>query len=457
MRARATAIWRGLRARPISTGAMGDGDRPGAGEPVPGGTAWILSELYHPEETSTGWIMTGIAEGLARRFDVKVLCGQPTYSARGTRAPTVEVRGGVEIRRCASSTLDKDRLAQRLLNAASLSASIFLHALWRVRRRDLVLVVTNPPALPFLAAAACSIRRARCVLLIHDVYPDALVATGLIRAGGWRERLLSRATRLLYRRMARVITLGRDMTALVAAKCPEAADRVVPITNWADLELVHPRPRSRNAMLARLGLTEQFVAQWAGNMGRTHALEDVVAAAERCQRRGVHFLFAGAGAKKGWLESEVARRRLANVTIIPNQPRASSEVLLNACDVAVVTFVPGMAGVSVPSRMYNILASGKPMIAMVDSSSEVAAVIEQERIGWVVPVGDVDGLVAAIAAARSDPSALAAMGENARRAAERKYSAASVLAQYMRLVEECWFERPAVAPAASPSADRAMS
>ena len=415
---------------------------------APGGTVWILSELYHPEETSTGWIMTGIAEGLAVRFDVKVLCGQPTYSARGTRAPAVEVRHGVEIRRCASSTFDKDRLALRALNAVSLSASIFTHALARLRRGDLVLVVTNPPALPFLAAAASWARGARCLLLIHDVYPEALVAAGLIRRDGWAERLLSRLTRCLYRRMTRVITLGRDMSALVAAKCPEAADRIVPITNWADAELVRPCARSDNAMLRELGLTGAFVLQWAGNMGRTHALEAVVAAAERCRDRGVHFLFAGDGAKKPWLELEVARRRLANVTIIPNQPRASSELFLNACDAAVLAAVPGMVGVSVPSRMYNILASGKPMIAMMDPSTEVARVIEEEGVGWVVPIGDIDRLVAVIEEARSDRPALAAMGDNARRAAERTYSLGAVMGQYARLVEECGGARSAGTPPA---------
>src|SRR5262245_10572550 len=252
MLARRTTTWRTARIGRAATGSAG-ARRDLAGDPTatpsPGGTGWVLSELYHPEDTSTGWIMTGIAEGLAARFNVKVLCAQPTYAARGIRAPTVEVRGGVEIRRCASSTFDKNRLALRALNAVSLSASIFLQALLRFRRRDLVLVVTNPPVLPFLAAAACWVRGAACILLIHDVYPDALVAAGLLRRGGWGERLLAHATRRLCRRMARVITLGRDMSALVAAKYPEVADRIVAIPNWADSESVRPRPRARNVLL----------------------------------------------------------------------------------------------------------------------------------------------------------------------------------------------------------------
>ena len=396
-----------------------------------------MSELYHPEETSTGWIMTGIAEGLAARFDVRVLCGQPTYSARGTRAPVTEVRHGVEIRRCASSTLDKNKLTRRLLNALTLSASIFFQALRRFRRGDVVLVVTNPPLLPLLMALACRVRGARCLLLIHDVYPEALVATGLLRGGGAGEAVLSRAMRLLYRQMTRVIAIGRDMRALVARKCPEVAGRTVVITNWADTDLVRPRPRADNPLLDSLGLGDKFVLQWAGNMGRTHALEAVVDAAERCRGRDVHFLFAGEGAKKGWLEAEVGRRGLTNVTVIPNQPRAASDVFLNACDVALMAFIEGMAGVSVPSRTYNILASGKPLIAMVDPVTEVAHVIREEGVGWAVPIGDVQGLVAAIDAARSDVAALEAMGRRARSAAEGRYSAATVVAQYAGLVEEC--------------------
>jgi colanic acid biosynthesis glycosyl transferase WcaI len=228
------------------------------------------------------------------------------------------------------------------------------------------------------------------------------------------------------------------MSALVMAKSGAAAERVVAITNWADSEMVRPRPRAENAMLEELGLADLFVLQWAGNMGRTHALGEVVGAAERCRDRRIHFLLVGEGAKKQWLEAEVARRALPNVTVLPRQPRDALEVLLNACDVALVTMVPNMVGVSVPSRMYNIFAAGKPLIAMVDPATEAARVIEEEGIGWVVPIGDVDRLVAVIEEARSSPAALTAMGRRARHAAETKYAFPSVLAQYARLVEECW-------------------
>ena len=174
---------------------------------------WVVSELYYPEETSTGYILTRIAEGMADRFDVHALCGQPSYSARGLRAPATEVRNGVMIRRCRATTLNKDVLLLKLLNLATITLSMFWNALWRLRRDDMVIVVTNPPSLPFLVALACRLRRARLVLLIHDVYPEVLSAAGMLHPSSFASRLGGRLNRWLYRSAERVVVLGRDMQA----------------------------------------------------------------------------------------------------------------------------------------------------------------------------------------------------------------------------------------------------
>src|SRR4051812_33791098 len=110
------------------------------------GRVWIVSELYYPEETSTGYLLTRIAEGLAAHRPVSVLCAQPTYSARGTRAPAVEDRHGVAIRRCRGTTLNKDILPFRFVTLITISVAIFVSLLLRVSRGDCVIVVTNPPA-----------------------------------------------------------------------------------------------------------------------------------------------------------------------------------------------------------------------------------------------------------------------------------------------------------------------
>jgi glycosyltransferase involved in cell wall biosynthesis len=394
---------------------------------------WIVSELYYPEETSTGYLLTRIAEELARRYEVGVLTAQPTYAARGLRAPRRERVGGVEVFRCRSTRFDKNGLPGRLVNAVTMSASFFLNALFRFRRGDVALFVTNPPLLPFALAAACRLRGATPLLLIHDVYPQLLVAVGLVRGRGAVEKLLSFLTRRLYRSTARVIAIGRDMAGLVA-EASRGAATIATIPNWADLENIRPAPRDGNALLAAHGLAGKFVVQYAGNMGRSHDVEALAAAAAALRARDdIHFLLAGNGAKRPWLEQAVAG--LPNVTLLPWQPRGEAlSQLLNACDVSVIAFVPGMAGVSVPCRMYDVMASGRPLLALADPASEVAMTIEEEGAGWSVPAGDRDALVRLIVYAAGHRDEVAAAGRRARAAAERNYSLARAGEQYRALV-----------------------
>ncbi len=394
---------------------------------------WVLSELYHPEETSTGYVVTKIAEGLAADFDVRVLCSQPTYASRGIRAPDIEVHNGVTIRRCPSTTLDRTVRAYRLLNMLTISASLWLVAVASVRRDDRLLVVTNPPLLPFVAATVAWLRRASLLLLVHDVYPDVLTASGLISRTGFLARRLRRLSQWLYGSALRIIVLGRDMKRLVETAMGVPGDRIDIIPNWADAETIHPTKRTENALLAELGLTDKFVVQHTGNMGYTHGLECLVGAIEKLRsEEDVFFLFIGTGVKRAWLEAKVRELELPNVSVL-HRPRSDQLNILNACDVAIITFVTGMAGVSVPSRMYNILAAGKAIIAVVDDNSELAVVVRDERLGWVVPPGEANGIVQAVLAARRQPDVLLDMGRRARAVGEG-YSLSRTIEAYRRLL-----------------------
>lgn len=398
---------------------------------------WVISELYYPEETSTGYILTKIAEGLARYYPVNVLCSQPTYSVRGVRAPSREQHNGVSIQRCPGTLLNKNVLVFRLINCVSISAFIFFCALVRIKKGDVVLVVTNPPLLPFWVNLACWLRKAKCLLLIHDVYPEVLVAAGLVGESSIVKRVIGWFNRRLYQSVTRIIALGRDMADLSVQKLQGVnPSKVAMIPNWADSDLVSPKSRGENVLLSDLGLTGRFIIQYAGNLGRTHGIESLWQAAQRLAHiKAVHFLFIGSGAKKKWLEESIRSGRLGNVTVIGNLKRAEQPVFLNACDVSIISYVPGMAGISVPSRMYNVMAAGKPIIAVADENSELALVVKKERIGWVVPPGDVDRIVAAIMEAHANPDCLAEMGQRASLVAKTKYSFERVIESYHCLIQ----------------------
>ena len=381
--------------------------------------------------------MTRIAESLATRHAVKVLCSQPTYSSRGLLAPIREERNRVAIERCRSTRFNKDVLPLRLTNVATICSSIFLKTLFRVGPQDHVLVATNPPLLPFFVVCASWLRRAKVVLLVQDVYPDALIATRMIKPESPLVRMGIALYRRLYRRTERIVVLGRDMQALVASRLDGGQDKIVLIPNWGDVDFVRPAPRADNALLERLGVSEKFVVQYMGNMGRTHGIEALAAAAVELQTvEDIHFLCVGWGARKSWLEKTVAERSLCNVTVLPGCPREELPDFLNACDLSIIAFVQGMRGVSVPSRMYNVLAAGKPILAVADHDSELAMVVKEERIGWVVSPDRPNEMTAAIREARASRKELVEMGKRARDAAERQYSFRRVSELYAQMISD---------------------
>jgi len=398
---------------------------------------WIVADVYYPEEAGAAYFVTRIAEGLSSRFPVHVLCSQPTYSALGVRAPLRETHRGVVIKRCKSTTLDKNVFRFKLANHVTIGLSIFFQALLSFNHHDIVLVVTSPPVLPFLVAIACQMRGAKCVLLLQDVYPEALVAARMFTQDALPVRIFSWLTKRLYRQMECITVLGRDMEALVKRKLNGVGSlKSVIIRNWADIDRVFPEDRNQNELLCQQGLTNKFVIQYAGNMGHPHGIEDLLEAARRLSviDENIHFLFIGSGVKKPWLDDMVNKNNFRNVTVIPPRPRSDQQVFLNACDVAITAFVPGMTGVGVPSRMYNIFAAGKPIIGAVDAESELGLVVREENLGWIVPPSRPEKIVEAVLEARSDPRRLAEMGRRARTVAESKYTVNHVIDAYCALI-----------------------
>jgi glycosyltransferase involved in cell wall biosynthesis len=394
---------------------------------------WVISELYYPEETSTGYYLTKIAEGLAASFDVKALCGQPNYSKRGNFAPKKEIHKGVEIFRVWATTLDKNVIVYRLLNMLTLSFSIFIKALFSFQKNERVLVVTTPPLLPFIAALASIARGANYVLLIHDNYPEILIAVGKTKKNSLLVKILDFFNRRLYKHASKIIVVGRDMEELVEKKIRGFDVPIECIPNWAELEGVKPSNRAENQLLKQFNLSEKLVFLYAGNMGHPNDLESIVKCSEKLRDNSeFHFIFLGGGVKKKWLEKKIEQKNLTNVTLLPPRPRSEQNIFLNACDVALVSLVKNMWGVSMPSRTYNILAVGKPILALTEANSEVARVIQEDDLGWIVSPNNPEKLFQTIIEISRKRPQLTAMGIRARNAAIEKYSVEIAVQKYKK-------------------------
>lgn len=392
---------------------------------------WVVTELYYPEETSTGYYLTRIAEGLTDKFDVKAICGQPNYSSRGIRVPKHETRNSVEIFRVFGTTLNKNIIPFRVINMVTLTLFALIKGLLKFRGGDRVLVVTTPPLMPFVAAIAALCRGASYTLIIHDNYPEMLVATNKIKQNSLFARVMQYFNRWLYKYAAKIIVVGRDMKELIAAKTVGLQIPIATIPNWAELETVWPEPKTENKLLSELSISNKFVFLYAGNMGHPNDLETIIWCAEKLlSEANIHFIFLGSGVKEPWLKKTVREKNLTNVTILEPRPRSEQIIFLNACDVALVSLVKKMRGVSMPSRTYNILAAGKPILALTDEESEVTKVINEENVGWSVTPGEPEKLLDTIHKIYNKRDDLEVFGRNARNAALIKYSLSAALKRY---------------------------
>lgn len=391
----------------------------------------MACEVYEPLETATAHIMTAIAEGVGGQFPVRVITVDPGSSSDELPTPREESRGGVQVQRLRIKKLDKNRLLSRVVSAITSTAVISAAVFKCLRRGDALFVTTNPPLLVPVLAVIGRVRRARFVILVHDVYPDAMVAAGLSGPVKLFLPLLRWISVYGFRTAYRVVVIGRDMRELIQNRYGLTDGQLEYIPNWADTDSVKPQDPNDSKLRSELGLTDKFVVVFAGNIGRVQDIENIIEAAKLLPPDGdIHLLFVGDGAKAYLLREPAVANALSNVTYIGQRPREQQQDFLGAGDVGLITLADGMFGVGVPSKFYNLLAAGKPIIAAVAEGSEVGRSILEEELGWVVPPGNPGALAQAIREAAANKSQLQPIGTRARQLAEFRFSPAEALAQY---------------------------
>jgi colanic acid biosynthesis glycosyl transferase WcaI len=396
-------------------------------------TVWVASELYYPEEQATGVFMTGIAEGMAAQgLNVKALAAQPNAG----RVASHEVLNGVEVFRSWSTSFSKDFVPGRIINVLTTSFSMMFSALWRIRKNDIVLVVTNPPTLPYMIMLVCKIKRAKCIVRVDDVFPNNMHACNYYSNTSLIYKVCDWLTGWLYKNVDALVVIGRCQEVLVQTKTEKIKDIRV-ITNWADIDDIGPDSEAGKAFLKEYGLEDKLVIQWAGNMGFPHDVETILAGIEKLAvHEEVHFLIIGSGARREWMEENVAAKGLKNVTFLGLLPRNQQPAFLNGCDIGLSSLVDGYWGIAVPSRSYNILCAGKPILTVAQADGEISRMITDKNVGWVVPPGDSDRLVEVVTDVLENRSQLAEMGERGRQLVESEYSAAYIIDCYANLVKE---------------------
>lgn len=385
----------------------------------------FINQYFPPDASATAQLLGELSADLARYHDVWVLAGKPSYNAR----PEDRAVPGVRVVRSWSTAFGRSSMAGRTLNYVSFLASSLARSM-ALPRPDAVVALTDPPAIGFVGVLAARRYRAPLVYVCQDIFPDVGVALGRIRSDTL-VRIWRTLNALIRREAVRIVAIGRDMVQKLEREgVPK--EKVVLIRNWGDGEIPDDQVVAR--LRADLGWEGRFVVMHAGNLGLAQNPAAIVRAAAHPRMEGdVLIVFVGDGAARLDMQRLADRLGLRNVRFLPYRPKAEAQHLMAAADMHVVSLAPGLFGCVAPSKVYGIMAAGRPFVAAVDQGSEAALLLREHRCGLRVDPDDADALAEAILAIRGgDPEAL---GRRARAAFESGYRRETTTEAYRRLLE----------------------
>lgn len=363
---------------------------------------WIVSQWYAPEPVANPRNITRALT--ARGMDVRVLTGYPNYpdgvvhEGYGHRWFSAERIEDVPVSRCPLYPSHGQSAVGRLANYVSWAFSAGVAALTRFRRRDVAVVYSSPATAAWPAMVCRLFRGTRYVLVVQDVWPDSVVATGFVNRR-WLQALVTAAlapfVSWAYRLASHVTVSSPGMIDLLA-------ERGVPSTklsltyNWADETVYAPRSADPD-FRATLGIPDEvFLIMYAGNLGPAQALEDVISALGFLgSNSGVELVVIGTGVAENALREQADKVAAGRVHFVAPRPPSDMSAIMAAADLQLVTLRDeALFSYTTPSKLQSILASGQPLIAV--ATGDVRSAVELSGAGWTTSPGSPNALAACL-------------------------------------------------------------
>jgi colanic acid biosynthesis glycosyl transferase WcaI len=394
----------------------------------------LLLNLYYPPDTSATANMAKIVvDAIAEKHDVTILCGRPSYDPterRSWRFCQTENLGEARVIRVGSTDYSRVQMNKRIFNYLSYVLLAVPRAL--LLGCNVILVMTDPPFEGIVGAFVAMLKRKPFVYNIRDLYPDMAVGGSIVKPG-LLARIWERLHRWALRRATSVIVLGDDMRNRILSKGIDPV-RVVVVRDGTEI--------SKEAKLAAAELDQsvvqtiregfQFVLLHAGNLGFYGAWETLVEGARQLAADGVGLVFVGDGAQRAKLQSACAT--IPNVRFLPFFPASKIPSVLAAADAHVITVKRGLEGVVVPSKMYGILAAGKPIVALAPPECDVVSLGKQKGFSISADPDDPAEFVDSVRRMVRDPQQTRKM-EKAAVAAASEYDREQELQKLVAVVE----------------------
>ena len=373
----------------------------------------FVNRFYAPDISATSQLLSDAASHLAESRDVHVVTSRLSYEGHDVYSAE-EVVDGVCVQRIWSTRFGRGNLAGRACDYLTFYLSVFFRLLALAKKRDVVIAKTDPPMLSIPVSWAASIKGAMLVNWLQDLFPEVATALGMKLPASLAGFV--RAVRNTSLTSAEVnIAIGDAMRNRILKEGVNT-DRVVVVPNWSDGEAIVPKADSE--LRREWQLEGKFVVGYSGNFGRAHEYGTLATAIGQLRSEAaIRFLMVGGGVYMDQLRSNA----LPNCEFKPYQPREKLPDTLTLPDVHLVSLLPELEGLILPSKVYGILAAGRPIINIGDPQGEVGCLVSSHGLGFNVAVGDVGELVRVVQYLAAHPEDVQSKGHAARRLFEEQF------------------------------------
>lgn len=405
----------------------------------------FVNRYFYPDHSATAQLLCDLAFHIAAAgAEIHVITSRGRYDDPAAVLPKNEETNGVRIHRVSGTRFGRSRLRGRLLDYLSfhITARAALRRL--TAAGDVVVIKTDPPLFAVTALPIIRRRHAYLVNWLQDIFPEVVSKSGMLSESSLACRVSRRLRdRVLVGATLNVVISDAMERYLAGLGLKGPGFRMIP--NWADGAKIRPLPASHNDLRRSWGLSDQFVVGYSGNLGRVHEVDTIAGALKRLRdHRDITTVFIGGGSGYAALQNEFADEAYATVEFRPYQPRDFLRLSLSAADVHLVSLAPCMEGLAFASKLYGVLAAGRPVIFVGARDGDVPRLLRESECGLAVEAGDPEGLLEAVLKLKAESELRLAMGRRARALFEREFDKEIALKRWTGLLLRELAERGAM-------------
>jgi len=380
----------------------------------------LMNQFFSPDAVATAQLLTDLAQALAQDHSVTIICSGAT-----DRALNSDICSGSNINVIRTQEF---RFSHRGLSRIGAYLLYLSGTVWHgilLSRPDIYVTLTTPPILSPIGAVFASLRGANHLIWEMDVYPDIATDIGYFTPGGIVDRLVGAVLDWSRRHATGIIVLGEDMKARLGARgIPE--EKIHVAENWADGNDIYPLPLSEGPL----------VIGYSGNFGLAHEVDTVAALLSRLRNHpSFRFIFAGGGINRAQLEETCRVKGIHNVDFRPYCSRSDLGKSLGEAHLGLVTQLPLTKGSVVPSKIYGIMAAGRPLLYLGPDGSTPAQHILRFKCGWHIHPGDIDSVESLLHLLNENRHLVIEAGERGRIAFEQNFEKSIGVERILRIIE----------------------